>query len=105
MKNEELLHKIKLTVHSHLPDAKIFLFGSRARGEYNIHSDYDLLIITGQNYSAKEKMNWESKIGRDLVYSFHAPFDVILQSEKEISITRGSKGHIAYYALKDGIEI
>ena len=37
---------IKMVVQSFLPQSKIILFGSRAKGNYHIDSDYDLLIIT-----------------------------------------------------------
>ena len=42
---EEILHLIKSRVHSIVPGAKIILFGSRARGDEKLDSDWDLLIL------------------------------------------------------------
>lgn len=36
-----------------MPDAQIILYGSRARGDAQEHSDYDLLILTQQKPSVR----------------------------------------------------
>ncbi len=46
MSNQSIiLHRIKQTVHNHDPNAKIYLYGSRARGNAKPDSDWDLLIL------------------------------------------------------------
>lgn len=42
---DELLKSIKNVIHSAIPNGKIILFGSQARGDYRMDSDWDLLII------------------------------------------------------------
>lgn len=42
----DLLRRFKAAVHRAYPDARILLFGSRARGEGRPNSDYDFLIIS-----------------------------------------------------------
>lgn len=42
---EELLHSIKNVLTSAVPDGKIILFGSQARGNARKDSDWDLLIL------------------------------------------------------------
>jgi uncharacterized protein len=42
---EEILKAIKITLLAIIPDARVILFGSRARGDTNKDSDWDLLII------------------------------------------------------------
>lgn len=41
-------------INKHLPDAKIYLFGSRARGTHNLGSDIDIAVDIGVpiNWSA-----------------------------------------------------
>ena len=39
------LPEIKTVICHLLPDAEVFLFGSRARGDDRCDSDYDLLVI------------------------------------------------------------
>ena len=42
---EELLHAIKEVILSAVPNGKIILFGSQARGDAKKDSDWDLLIL------------------------------------------------------------
>lgn len=44
--NEEILSRIKSTVLEEIPDAKVYLFGSRATGKIHEESDWDILILT-----------------------------------------------------------
>ena len=105
MNYQGTLNSIKSTVNSFLPDSKVLLFGSRARGEANNQSDYDLLIVTSDTLAPRVKMNWENKIRKALVYSLNLPFDVILQSQSEIDEKRNLSGHIVHYAMKEAVEI
>lgn len=105
MNNEEINNKIKSIVHSYLPDAQVLLFGSRAKGLAHKDSDYDLLIITGKEFTLKEKLNCQSKIRRELVWSLHVPFDVLLKDENEVERYKSAKAHIIYYALKEAVTL
>jgi predicted nucleotidyltransferase len=42
----ELLKRCKNAIRQVVPDADVILYGSRARGEANEYSDYDILVIT-----------------------------------------------------------
>jgi uncharacterized protein len=102
---DQIHDTIKSMVNSFLPNAQVLLFGSRARGEYTIESDYDLLVITQETYTPRLKMNWESKIREALVNELNLPFDVIIQSKKEVSEKKNLSGHIVYYAMKEAVAI
>lgn len=45
MNQEALLNKIKKTIREIEPEADIYLYGSRARGDSTQDSDWDLLIL------------------------------------------------------------
>jgi predicted nucleotidyltransferase len=45
MKNNEVIKKIKQTIHDIEPGAEIILYGSRSRGDASPESDWDLLIL------------------------------------------------------------
>jgi uncharacterized protein len=45
MENQEFLNKVKDIINKIDNDATIILFGSRARGDFNETSDWDLLIL------------------------------------------------------------
>jgi len=103
MSESEILNSIKSIVHSLLPDAKILLFGSRAKGNYRQDSDYDILVITQNLLQEKEKTSWRNKLNKLLVLTLHAPVDVLINSEKEVSDKKNFPGHVIQWALKDGI--
>ncbi len=105
MKENSFYKAIKHKVHLVLPNARIVLFGSRARGDSENKSDYDLLIITKQNFTVKEKQNYTSQLNFDLVNSLKVPFDILLNSEKEIDSKKELPGHIVRWAIKEGITL
>lgn len=105
MSNKEILSTIKFTVHRFLPDARVLLFGSRARGDFNKQSDFDVLVITKDTFPPKDKREWTGKIGSSLVNILHAPFDIICHSEEEVNAYKNYYGHIVRYALKDAVEL
>jgi predicted nucleotidyltransferase len=76
MRKKELLNKIRLSIYQHDPDAEIFLFGSRARGDNRKNSDWDLLILVNEN---KVTNRIEDRF-RDSLY------DIELEAEQIISI-------------------
>lgn len=45
----QILQQIKSSVTATDPDAKVILFGSYARGDYNEESDIDLLILINKD--------------------------------------------------------
>jgi len=46
--SNNILNEIKRTVTKEYPDARIILYGSRARGDFRLDSDWDLLILLTQ---------------------------------------------------------
>ena len=105
MNASQTLTTIKSTVNSFLPGSQVLLFGSRARGNDHAQSDYDLLIITADTFVPREKMAWENKIRKALVYALSMPFDVIMQSKSEVKEKRELTGHIVYYAMKEAVAL
>jgi predicted nucleotidyltransferase len=51
--DKSVLNKCKIAVKKVSPDADIILFGSRARGQAQEYSDYDLLILVDQQADLK----------------------------------------------------
>lgn len=58
---DPILKQIKMAVVEAVSPDKIILFGSRARGEATLHSDYDLFVI-------KDGIQNEREIARQINY-------------------------------------
>jgi predicted nucleotidyltransferase len=44
----EIVRLVKQTAQAILPDAEVILYGSRARGDYQLESDWDFIILTDE---------------------------------------------------------
>ena len=99
---KEILLKIKNAVTELDPDARIILFGSRARGDFGKDSDWDLLILTRIPASEENKRN----------IRYHL-LDIELETEQVISTLIHHNDHWKNYSVtplyniiaKEGIEV
>ena len=99
-----IILQIKSTVYSFFPDAEVILFGSRARGEHRLNSDYDLLIVVNEMHDNSERLRMQAKIRKVLAIK-HILADVILQSSNEIKVKENLPGHVVRTALREGIKV
>ena len=98
----EILILIKATVRKYIPDAEVSLFGSRARNNADIDSDYDILIVTGIELTPREKLPLKAVIRKDLLRS-DIRTDILIQTQKEIMIKKTLPGHIIRNILKESV--
>jgi predicted nucleotidyltransferase len=56
MKRKEIVAHLSEIIHREVPDAKVILYGSEARGEASYNSDIDVLILL-----EKEKISFEDE--------------------------------------------
>ena len=96
---------IKSTIRPYLPDSRILLFGSRARGTGDSHSDYDLMIITPNGLTQKEKLSNSSILHKAIVKAIHAPIDLLIYSEEEIQEKQVLPGHIVRTVIREGVAL
>ena len=81
MEKSEILRKIKNSVVKYDAEAEVYLYGSRARGDYRSDSDWDILVI-----SPNEKITFDYELQlRDGIV------DLELNSGESISILVYSK--------------
>lgn len=102
MIRNQTLAEIKYVVNSHIKDADVMLFGSRAKGSNADDSDYDILIVTKSDYEIAQKIPLRTLIRKDLL-KLGIRSDVILQSKSEIEKKKKLPGHFIRSIIKETI--
>lgn len=101
-RNQNILSLVKKKIHYVDPQAKIFLFGSRARNDYRDSSDWDFLVLTEK----KITQDFKNRISDSL---FEAELDtgqVLTSIIQNASIWRKySNTPIYKNIIKDSIEL
>jgi predicted nucleotidyltransferase len=93
---------IKKTAQEFLPGAEVLLFGSRARNENSLESDYDILIITESTLSPKEKITLRTTIRKSLL-KIGIRSDILIQGKQEVDKKKKLPGHIVRKILREAI--
>ena len=102
--NDLVLKKIKQVVTETLKrkgviGSAIYVFGSRARNQFNKDSDYDILIIVNEKLSSKNKLKIYGKIIWNLRGLFNS-FDIVIKSKKDYEEEKNIIGSLIY-GIKD----
>lgn len=84
------------------PQAKVILFGSRARGDFHEESDWDFLILTPQELTTE----YQDEL-RDRLYELELDTDQVITSIIENEAEWEQYANSEFYAniQKDGIEV
>jgi len=77
---------------------RIILFGSRARGDFEEHSDWDLLVVVKGHMNVKRKRELWYEIYRRI----NLPLDLLIVSYDDFERNRESVGFIYRYAIAEG---
>ena len=83
---------------------KIYLFGSRARGDFNKDSDWDFFVVVDKDIDFTQKRKIILNIRRRLSEK-KIPSDIIIQSQQIIKQRKDNTGYLTYYVLREGIKI
>lgn len=82
--NKDVLEHIEDTVRDIMPlDARILLFGSRARGDASPDSDWDILIILNKNKRTVQDINDYACPLMELGYSIGEEINPIVYTKTE----------------------
>ncbi len=104
LEEDPTLKRIVETIVEVLDPDVIILFGSRARGDYDEKSDYDLLVLK-EGIKPEERRRLQWKVRRALLekglYSL-CDIDVIVQSPERFKTLRGSRYMVYFWAYKEG---
>ncbi|HYX08322.1 MAG TPA: nucleotidyltransferase domain-containing protein [Bacteroidales bacterium] len=102
MNRKDLTYKVKESIRSIDPDARVILFGSRARGDNKGSSDWDFLVLTSHQVDEYTKRQIRDRL-----------LDTELEAEEVISSIIFSQDKWSDYQItplyknisKDGIEL
>ena len=93
--------KFELAVKKKFAPTKFILFGSRAKGNAFVYSDYDFLIVS----NAFDGMNWLDRISKIVeLWDCEANIDVLPYTPKEFERKKFQRT-IVQQAVKEGIAI
>ena len=94
----ELLAEITRRIHSVSDPLQIVLFGSRARGEHDLNSDLDLLVIVDQTESTSKETSRIYQALADLA----VPIDVVVVRKAYVERYGDLVGTVVRPALHEG---
>jgi predicted nucleotidyltransferase len=80
---DKILQRIKVLVQQREPSAKIYLYGSRARGTAKPDSDWDLLILLNKDSITNEEEQNITYPLYDLEFEIGEVISPMVYSEKE----------------------
>ncbi len=80
---------------------RVMLFGSRARGESDDRSDYDLMVIVNDLLKESDRPKVTTAINKRLA-SQKIPADILLKSLKEFELGRRRIGSITREVHREG---
>lgn len=83
---------------------EIILFGSRARGEFDRYSDYDIMIIISEQLDHREKIDVIEAIRTELA-ALMISSDIVLKSRTEVDYYKEKIGSVVREAFKEGVPL
>lgn len=75
-------------IHKHLPECRVFLFGSRARGTHKEGADYDIALDAGAKIPRDVMLKINGDIDESNIYVFVDVVDINNVSEDFLNVIK-----------------
>ncbi len=99
--SDPILQRIVHNLTSKMKLKRIYLFGSRARGDHGEDSDYDLVVVVGSSRQSKLQ---RSAMARTAIGSVGVAVDVVVLTEREFTEASQEYGTLAEIVSSEGRE-
>lgn len=99
---DQILNQIVQVIKADLEPSKVYLFGSRARGDHKEDSDYDVVIILDK--LDQPRIEIEQRL-LHLTFDISACIDFIVYTQSEFDEWKTEFGAIPYECVTEGIAL
>ena len=103
IRNDDHINKMVTLIVEHYAPKRVYLFGSKARGDGGLDSDYDFLIVVDEKVSQKQReefgrKRWDAGLfdATDIVIWTKHSFDEISQVKTSLPATVLEEGKLLY---------
>lgn len=100
--SDEMIDRMTRRIVREVDPERVLLFGSRARGEGNEHSDVDLLVVKREPFGGGRSRRQEAARIWRCLSDFRIPTDVLVFSASEVAQWKDSSHHVIARALREG---
>lgn len=100
LERDELLAEIVRRLVNAYEPSRIYLFGSRARGDAGPDSDYDLMVIVPDDASPERK---DSDLAYDALWGLREAGDILIWTNDRFQETRHLRSSLPGTVLREGV--
>ena len=101
--NQQIFNEIQSLKRQILPNEKVILFGSQARGDAHEESDWDLLVLLNKGKKTREDEDKFASPFDELGWNYGVAINVILHTKKQWE--QGKIFPFYKNVMREGIEI
>lgn len=100
--SEQSLDELIAAIVGEVKPEKVYLFGSRARGEAQFDSDVDILVVVRQQFGPKNS-RWEmlSRL-TSIAVRLRVPADILLYTVEEVEEWLDGGNNVIEKAVREG---
>ena len=99
---DAVLAEMVNAIVSEIDPERVYLFGSRGRGDPRESSDIDLLVVEREPFSpARSRRREMARLWR-LLAGFRIPKDILVYSVDEVERWRNTRNHVVAHAVREG---
>ena len=99
---DEILTEMVQAIVREVDPERVYLFGSRTRGEARENSDVDLLIVEREPFGPQHNRFQEINRLYQALASFRVPKDIVLYASDEFAKWRTSINHVVGRCNREG---